>query len=132
MSESDQTARGDAVAGQKKPGQGRRSGIGRWNMSTTTIRTAIARGGQTALALAPDGQGRALAAVFTAADNFDAFTEVRQPALEEGQLLSLELTGVELFRLLAGMRLDGLVFNCSGPAAAVAFAHAFAEVILEA
>lgn len=92
----------------------------------------VNRGGQTALALAPDGQGRALAAIFTAADNFDAFTEVRQPALEEGQLLSLELTGVELFRLLAGMRLDGLVFNCSGPAAAVAFAHAFAEVILQA
>lgn len=293
MNESDQTARSDAVAGQKKPGQGRRPGIGRWNMSTTTIPTAITawqqqeirgeqllrhlvsydawrvpvsefaaaemlsahtapriltsrdpqgrtrlllfseaaawetfmqasegggragqhfltaagswifglpadpvdfleidpgspwrisygkehfprlralaaavdiertllalrrgdaaagaaaqvrdyagyllavvnRGGQTGLALAPDSKNRTLAAIFTAADNFDAFIETRQSSLSEGQLLSLELTGVELFRLLAGMRLDGLVFNCSGPAAAVAFAHAFAEVILQA
>jgi hypothetical protein len=94
---------------------------------------AIARqGDQTKLALAPDSQGRALAAIFTAPDNFDAFVEARQSSPEEGQLLSLEMAGDALFRQLAGMRLDGLVFNCCGPAQAVAFASALAAVILEA
>ena len=92
----------------------------------------ISQGGRTALALAPDSQGRALAAIFTAADNFDAFVDERRPSLAEGQLLSLELPGERLFRQLSGMPLDGLVFNCCGPAPAVAFAPAFAEVVLEA
>lgn len=92
----------------------------------------VNQGGQTALALAPDSRGRALAAIFTAADNFDAFADERQPTPEEGQLLSLELAGERLFQQLSGMQLDGLVFNCCGPAPAVAFAPAFAEVVLEA
>jgi len=41
------------------------------------------------------------------------------------------MAGERLFRLLAGMQLDGLVFNCRGPAPAVAFASAFAGVMLE-
>ncbi len=46
-------------------------------------------------------------------------------------ILSLEMAGERLFRLLAGMQIDGLVFNCRGPAPAVAFASAFAGVMLE-
>lgn len=93
---------------------------------------AYDRGGEYTLALAPDDKGRELAAVFTAADNFAAFLSAREGAQAVEQLLQLELAGPKLFAQLGQMQLDGLVFNCSGPARPVAFALAFAKVVAEA
>jgi hypothetical protein len=90
------------------------------------------RGDGFALALAPDDKGRELAALFTSRDNFSAFLDGREARPEEGLLLQLELAGPELFAQLSQMHLDGLVFNCRGPARAVAFALPFASVVLEA
>jgi len=83
-------------------------------------------GEQVRLALAPDPQGRALAAVFTHDDCFDAFASGLG-----GQLMMLNLPGRQLFEQLAETQLDGIVFNPAGPPAPVAFAAAFSRVILE-
>lgn len=92
----------------------------------------LERGDEYALALAPDDKDRELAAIFTAPDNFGAFLDQREPMREEGRLLQLELAGPTLFAQLSQMHLDGLVFNCAGPARPVAFALPFAGVVLEA
>jgi hypothetical protein len=85
-----------------------------------------------ALALAPDNQGRALAAIFTAEDGFEAFVQALAETADIGRLRSVEIPGPVLFAQLAQMSLDGLVFNCSGPVPPVAFALPFAQVMLEA
>lgn len=91
------------------------------------------RGDGYALVLAPDDKGRDLAAIFTAPDNFAAFLDQRAARGEEDEsLLRLELAGPKLFAHLGRMQLDGLVFNCAGPAQPVAFALPFASVVLEA
>ena len=92
---------------------------------------ALDRGQGVGLALAPDDKGRQLAAIFTAPDNFATFLDEHNP-LRDGQLLQLELAGPTLFAQLGQMQLDGLVFNCRGPAQPVAFALPFASVVLEA
>jgi hypothetical protein len=92
----------------------------------------VNRGDGYSLALAPDSRARSLAAVFTAQDNFDAFCAEQVPTNQEAQIMPFELPGEKLFAQLQQMQLDGLVFNCSGPAKPVAFAAAFAGVILQA
>jgi hypothetical protein len=83
------------------------------------------------MAMAPDQRGRALAAVFTCDDAFDAYAEeVKQQQEGKGELFQMTLTGRQLFERLLGLQLDGLVFNCSGPPEPVAFALQFAEVAL--
>jgi len=84
------------------------------------------------LALAPDDKGRRLAAVFTYDDAFEAFLPEGEALHAEGQLLQVELAGPKLFEQLAQMSLDGLVFNCRGPARPIAFAQPFIAAILEA
>ncbi|MCW3054006.1 MAG: hypothetical protein JWN14_3176 [Chthonomonadales bacterium] len=83
------------------------------------------------LAMAPDSQGRDLAAVFTSTEAYDAF----EPAWKEGcpdkDLLLFNLSGVELFAQLGKMNLDGIVFNCKGPVRPIAFASGIAQVILD-
>lgn len=88
--------------------------------------------GEYSLALAPDDHGRALAAVFTADDTFEAFLSEGEAVTPQGQLLRLTLPGAQLFEQLAKMPVDGVVFNCSGPVRPIAFAHEFFGVVLEA
>jgi hypothetical protein len=88
--------------------------------------------GKHSLALAPDDRERALAAVFTADDAFDAFLPDDGMPSEHGQLLRVTLPGAKLFEQLSTMSIDGVVFNCSGPTKPVAFAKAFLEVVLDA
>ncbi|HEX8072508.1 MAG TPA: hypothetical protein VF546_21350 [Pyrinomonadaceae bacterium] len=82
-------------------------------------------------ALAPDPTGRALAAVFTAEDAFDAYLEASKGQAGAGERLQMRLTGPELFARLQQMRLNGVVFNCYGPPKPVAFAARFAEIALQ-
>lgn len=88
--------------------------------------------GQHTLALAPDDHGRALAAIFTADDAFEAFLPDDDTPAQLGQLLHVALPGPKLFEQLSHMALDGVVFNCAGPTKPVAFAKAFLEVVLDA
>ena len=83
------------------------------------------------LAMAPDSQGRELAAVFTSAEAFDAFEPVWKGEYPNKDLLLFNLSGVELFAQLVKMDLDGIVFNCKGPARPIAFALGIAQVILD-
>ena len=84
------------------------------------------------LALAPDSKGRALAAVFTCEEAFDAYYPECKQMYPEGELLMLPLAGSALFAQLQGQNLTGMVFNCAGPGRPVAFAAQFAEVVLNA
>ncbi len=83
-------------------------------------------GGAPQIALAPDPQGRQLAAIFTAPDTARIFTEAAGRAL--GRKLTLQsVPGGELFANLGRMPLDGLVFNCLGPSNPVAVTLAFTQ-----
>jgi hypothetical protein len=82
------------------------------------------------LVMAPDQQGRTLAAVFTSEDACDAFLEEASKQ-NATQLEPLIYSGQNLFEILSKMDLTGMVFNCSGPTSPVAFAAAFSQVILE-
>jgi len=78
--------------------------------------------------LAPDPRNRLLAAVFTLNDCYEAFTrEVGASTFKHGIV-----TGEQLFSELLDAGLDGIVFNCCGPVPPVAFAPAFARLVLEA
>lgn len=88
--------------------------------------------GQTRLIFAPDGQGRQLAALFTFDDAFAAYQVEMQPRYPDFELRPLRLPGQDLFSRLAQLDIDGLVFNCSGPAQTIAFTHEFAARILAA
>jgi len=83
------------------------------------------------IALAPDDQGRRLAALFTAEDAFDAFAEWWATTHQPGDLKVTILTGEALFTALARQNLDGLVFNCEGPTVSVAFGIGMAQVVLD-
>lgn len=78
--------------------------------------------------LAPDPRNRLLAAVFTLNDCYEAFTrEVGATTYKHGIL-----SGEQVFSELLDAGLDGIVFNCCGPVPPVAFAQAFARLVLEA
>lgn len=83
------------------------------------------------LVLAPDTQGRRLAPVFTAEDNTIEFLKTAVPALDF-EPITVTLTGEQVFGQLRGLPLDGLVFNCRGPAKPRAFAKGFVDVVLNA
>jgi SseB protein N-terminal domain len=91
----------------------------------------VERDGSPRLLMAPDQKGRALAAIFTAADAYDAFMPDAKAAAGGGEVREMIYEGRALFEALQGMRLDGLVFNCSGPVAPIAFAPGFAKVVIE-
>lgn len=84
------------------------------------------------LGLAPDDKGRALAAIFTNDDAFDAYLGESESGEPESMLVRLDLSGQELFAQISKMGLDGIVFNCCGPVKPVAFARQFAEVMVSA
>jgi hypothetical protein len=79
------------------------------------------------MALAPDNKRRKLAAIFTAEDAAEAFQAGREPRSVE----MVSVGGEKLFKSLKSMPLDGIVFNCCGPATPCAFSIAFADKVLE-
>jgi hypothetical protein len=81
--------------------------------------------------LAPDAKGRMLGAIFTTDDAYDAFLPHAKAQAGAADVQRLQMSGVALFAALARMQLDGIVFNCDGPVAPVAFAHAMAKVVLD-
>ena len=82
------------------------------------------------IALAPDPEGRNLAAVFTSHDNALEYLQQVKEILGDDSVMSLT-SGESLFTQLAGMPLDGIVFNCAGPGVPRAVSLAFATVVLE-
>lgn len=104
---------------------------------------------------APDNQARRLAALFTADDAFEAFVKDTQGVVQLGpnvfetetatarpdgsvvrvnheSIQQVTVPGPALFRTLGSLSLDGIVFNCRGPARPVAFAAALCQVVLDA
>jgi hypothetical protein len=83
------------------------------------------------LVLAPDANGRLLAAVFTAEDTLAAFFD-QVLATADFEPIPVRVTGEQLFGQLRALPLDGLVFNCSGPIQPRAFDKRLAEYVLGA
>ncbi len=82
-----------------------------------------------AMILAPDSEGRRLAAIFTTDDATQAFLDQVGDQLE-GRAAIATSTGEELFVSLKQLDLDGMVFNCCGPTATRAFGIGVLDVIL--
>ena len=89
------------------------------------------RNDKPAFIMAPDEQGRSLAAAFTADDTFDAFSPEAQRMADGGPVQQMQIDGAALFDTFQRMNIDGFVFNCSGPVPPVAFQQAAAGIILE-
>jgi len=70
--------------------------------------------GLTHITLAPDTQGRQLAAVFTAEDCLQAFVTASQNLLGDDLKVD-EISGNQLFSNLKQLSIEGVVFNCNGP-----------------
>jgi hypothetical protein len=83
-----------------------------------------------AFIMAPDDNGRALAVAFTADDTFDAFTPEAKEMAGGGEVQQMQIDGEALFDTFQRMKIDGFVFNCSGPVPPVAFQQAVAGIIL--
>ena len=83
------------------------------------------------IALAPDERGRQLAALFTAEDGFEAYSEWWEVTKQPGELKVTILTGEVLFNALVRQNLDGMVFNCEGPTTPIAFALGMAQVVVD-
>jgi hypothetical protein len=80
---------------------------------------------------APDPRGRQLAAIFTDEDAFELAHAELAGAYHHGQIMMMRLNGAQLFEALKPLPLDGLVFNFAGPMQPIAFAPAFAQVMLD-
>jgi hypothetical protein len=85
------------------------------------------------IGLAPDAQQRHLAAVFTAELACEKYLEWRQGHLQDEtvNVYRLQLTGADLYRELASMDLDGIVFNCMGPLRPRAFSNKLSQFVLQ-
>jgi hypothetical protein len=88
--------------------------------------------GRPRMLMAPDSKQRALAAIFTADDAYDAFAPEAKTQAGDVPVQQLRLPGEAMFNALQKMKLDGIVFNCAGPVTPVAFAAAFMRVVLGA
>ena len=85
------------------------------------------------MALADDagGDGRRLAAVFTAQDALQLFILSRESARNSDGLVSVRLSGRELFGQLAeNAEIDGMVINPCGPTPPVALTRDVAHMVL--
>jgi hypothetical protein len=91
----------------------------------------VVRDGKPVFLMAPDGKGRKLAAAFTSDDTFDAYLAECQGMAGDAKVQQLQTDGGALFDAFLWMKVDGFVFNCSGPITPVAFAQAAADVILK-
>jgi len=79
------------------------------------------------LMMAPDNQGRRLAAVFTAEDTYQAFRARHGASVPP----HTKVDGKTLFEQLRIAPIDGIVFNCAGPIPPKAVAHAFSDATLK-
>lgn len=85
------------------------------------------------LMLAPDDQGRKLAALFTSEETLAAFLPQVRAFVAPEQVVERIFKGEDLFSILMKMPIDGMVFNCGGgPVSPVAFAKGFAQIVSEA
>ena len=66
------------------------------------------------IVLAPDSEGRKLAAIFTAEDALSTFMQHAGNALGDKVIVD-QPTGESLFAYLVSLPIDGIVFNCYGP-----------------
>ncbi len=82
-------------------------------------------------AIAPDPRNRYLAAVFTLNDCYEAYAAEADLHNDGAPLRRTMMNGEQLFSELLDAGLDGIVFNCCGPMSPVAFAPAFARLVLE-
>jgi hypothetical protein len=83
------------------------------------------------LVMAPDSEGRLLAAVFTAEDTVDEF--IKEVADDLGGGLEIvRMSGQALFEWLQQIPLDGIVFNPLTHVPPIALSAAIGERILEA
>jgi hypothetical protein len=80
---------------------------------------------------APDKRERQLAAIFTDEDAFELAYDELAATYHHGQIMMMRLSGAQLFEALKPLPLDGLVFNFAGPTQPIAFAPAFAQVMLD-
>lgn len=103
-----------------------------WNLlrSYSGYHVLLRQNDSRSMVLAPDSQGRKLAAVCAAPDTFAALEEQVRTQLGE-VVLDLQLDGKTLFEQLSQMPLDGIVFNPSGPVPPKALAAAFAKLVLQ-
>ena len=85
--------------------------------------------GKTHITLAPDSKGRKLAAIFTAEDCLSAFMQHVGDSLGD-KIIVDESQGAELFHYLCTLPLEGLVFNCYGPATPKALNISILEELL--
>jgi hypothetical protein len=101
-----------------------------WNYSGYSIAMHNRVGRPPQVALTRDDQGRTLAAIFTFDDAFSAFQiEDARGRYADERVVQTPMTGAQLFEVLAGMDVAGVVFNPSGPAAPVVFALEFARIV---
>jgi len=91
---------------------------------------SVVRDGGPSFLMAPDNKGRTLAAAFTADDTFDAFLPEAREMAGGADVQQLQIDGDALFDTFQRMKIDGFVFNCSGPVVPVAFAQAAAGFVL--
>jgi hypothetical protein len=84
-----------------------------------------------AFIMAPDTKGRSLAAAFTSDDTFDAFLPEARQMADGGEVEQMQIDGEALFDTFQRMKIDGFVFNCSGPVTPVAFQQGAAGLILQ-
>jgi hypothetical protein len=86
--------------------------------------------GRSELMLAPDGENRLLAAVFTAPDTLQAFLDQVVARVDMVPIV-VTLDGTELYTKLRQILLHGIVFNCRGPVPAKALSAQLAQEVLE-
>lgn len=85
------------------------------------------------LMVAPDEQGRKLAALFTSEETLAAFLPQVRDFAAPDQVVERIFKGEDLFSIVTKMPIDGMVFNCgNGPVSPVAFAKGFAEIVSQA
>ena len=84
--------------------------------------------GVTHITLAPDEQGRKLAAIFTSEDCLQAFVTASKHLLGEDIKID-EISGKQLFQNLTQVPIDGIVFNCNGPVEPRALSKNFVSLL---
>lgn len=91
-----------------------------------------AEGDDRDLVLAPDNQGRSLAAIFTAWDTCEQFQQTLRSAGVDDDMIAETVRGGELFHQLELASLDGMVFNALGGLSPVAIQATAIPRILQA
>lgn len=79
---------------------------------------------------APDARGRKLASAFIGIDCAERFVE-QVSAQIDGEAKIIKLAGEPLFQRLAAMPIEGVVFNCVGPGAPIAFQQELIAYVLD-